>query len=233
MFKKISLFFLLMLPMMASAISVNKMLLVADKNGRGIITVDNPDEQTAYIKLRVFEVKMINGEAKKVEYTDENFADWKVRLGIYKTILEPQRTKDITFETICGSHCNYDSDIAFFIYVEPYIPVELRNESGVVINYGYAPLVVVPAKESNYQFEVDNNGNKLTLSNTGNRVINFDINHCKSDLKAPGCSFSALVLPGRVRTFPLDGDFQNQGLAVTAFGIDGIYKQEGHYKVIK
>lgn len=233
MFRTFLLMLALLLPATTYAISVNKMLLVADSNGRSVITISNPDERVAYIKMRVFEVITINGEAKKLEYTESNFSDWKIRLSTYKTILEPGRTKDISVDGLCGKECNYAQDISFFVYIEPYIPVEKRSESGVVINYGYAPIVIIPAINSNYKFEVKNKSKSIVISNTGNKVINFEINHCKKDLKAEGCSFSTLVLPGRVRNLPLTGAFQDKELKVTAFGLDDIYKSEGNYKALK
>ncbi|WP_345846613.1 hypothetical protein [Shewanella algae] len=233
MFKKILIIFLFVLPNTVSAISVSKMLVLADRNGRAIITLTNPDEQAVYIKLRVFEVVTHNGETKKIEYTENNFPEWKIRLNTYKTILDPGRVKDVTVESLCSSKCNYEKDLSFFVYIEPYIPAEKRTNSGVVVNYGYAPLVIIPTDNDNYKFEVKNLKSSIVLKNVGNKVINFEVNHCTIDLKSDSCSFNTLVLPGRVRNLALPESFKDKKLKVTAYGVDNIYKSEGIYKVLQ
>lgn len=85
----------------ANALTVDKMFIISDDKGNGLITLENDDNIANFIKTEISEVLIKKGEIEKVPYTRENVKDWKIATSSPKFVLEKSRTKDIGIRALC------------------------------------------------------------------------------------------------------------------------------------
>lgn len=224
MIKRISLLLLLTSSFTASSLTIDSMLLVADKGGNGAYSLTNDLEETSFINGSISQINIANGELEEVKYTESNLADWEVTLTHPKLILESGRTKQVGVRSLCGKECKFDEDHVYKVLFEPspYDP-EGKLESKVTINFGYAPLFIIPAKESKVDFSIEHKGDKFFVTNSGNTYVRIVINECTKEV-IENCKATFTVLAGRSRDYNLPAVVANTDVEVIVVNHDESYR---------
>ncbi|MDQ9091300.1 hypothetical protein RC083_06805 [Pseudoalteromonas haloplanktis] len=225
MIKRIAFLVLLVSTFNASALTIDSMLLVADKGGNGAFSLSNDLSDTNFIKGSISQVNVVNGEIEEVKYTEDNLTDWEVTLTHPKLILEPGRTKQVGVRSLCSKECSFSEDHVYKVLFEPtpYDP-EGKLESKVSVNFGYAPLFIIPAQESKINYSIQHLGDQLMIDNTGNTYIRVVINECSNEV-TQGCKATFTVLAGRHRAFNLPDVVINKNVKAIIVNHDESYRQ--------
>ena len=153
----------------AFAMNIDTMLLIGDEYGNGVFTISNQGETTEFIQSNITQIEVKEGNLIRTPYTEDNFEDWRVTLTHPKMILEAGRQKQVGVRSLCGSKCDFTQDQYFLVSFEPspYDP-EGKSKSAVVINFGYRPLFVIPAKKQNIDYTISLENGQLFINNKGN-----------------------------------------------------------------
>lgn len=103
------------------AFKVDKMVIVGDEKGNGIITLSNDQNVPLFINTEIDEVNINNGvDIDKVSYSRENLEDWKISLTYQKLILKPGEAKDIGIRSLChNTTCDNSKDLMFMLSFIP------------------------------------------------------------------------------------------------------------------
>lgn len=212
----------------SSALTIDTMFLVSDDKGNGVITLTNDFEQRSFIQSYITELRVnAQGKLERIEYNETNIDDWKLVTSVPKFILDPGVSKDIGLRSLCLPEvCAKDKDVMYSVSFEPSPYFEEGEEQGsiVSINYGYAPIFVVPTPNPKISYELTNNGNTILAHNTGNTVLTVLIDQCTATVKN-NCRLSEKLLAGRLRTINLPDSIQRNSLNVTVFNHDETYKR--------
>uniref|UniRef100_UPI001F4586BB hypothetical protein n=1 Tax=Shewanella algae TaxID=38313 RepID=UPI001F4586BB len=202
---------------------------ISDKNGNGVVTLINDEDRPLFINGSIQEVEIINGkELIKKDYVKDNIADWKLSLTNSKFVLKPGESKDIGIRSLChNTSCDTSKDLTFLL---PFSPSHYREnvgitESAVEINYGFAPVFVIPTPNPNYNYKVRNLGGKLLVENESNTLINVFVDACSSENKNY-CEQSYTVVAEREKIFDLPLTLQAETLGITVTNHDRSYKKE-------
>ncbi|MEZ9177568.1 hypothetical protein [Vibrio kanaloae] len=209
--------------------NVNKMMVISDENGNGVITLNNDEDRPLFIDGSIQEVEIINGkELVKKDYVRNNIADWKLTLTNSKFVLKPGESKDIGIRSLCHNvSCDTSKDLTFLL---PFSPSHYREnddvkESTVEINYGFAPVFVIPTPNPSYKYEVRNLGEQLLVKNDSNTLINVFIDACSTKNKNY-CEQRYTVVAEREKIFSLPSTLQAETLGITVTNHDRSYKEE-------
>ncbi len=224
--------FILVLCILASnqayALKIDSMLETGDEHGNGVFTLTNDKSSTSFISGQISQLEVENGELKKVPYTKENLSDWEVTLTSPKLILEAGRVKQVGVRSLCGSECDFATDRVYQITFSPvpYVQDPKKvTEPNLTINFGYAPLFIIPAKESHVEYQMTYKGNTVHVENTGNTYIRFMISKCTDDLKSK-CQATYTSLSGRVKDFKVPSYLQDDKVEIMVVNHDESYKQK-------
>ncbi|MCK8086010.1 MULTISPECIES: hypothetical protein [Vibrio] len=206
------------------AFTVDKMVIVSDDRGNGIITLTNDESQPIFVQAKVDEINIVDGEhVEKKQYTRENLNDWKVSLTHNKLVLKPGEETDVGIRSLChNTTCDNSRDLMFMLSFSPskYRPGEIA--SGVEVNYGFAPVYIIPTTQPTYDYELTNNGNSLRVENKSNTMLNLFIDACSAKNTAQ-CKQNFTIVAGRNKTFPLAKAMRNNELTVTVTSHDKSY----------
>ncbi|MGR5357997.1 hypothetical protein [Vibrio chagasii] len=217
----------ILLSISVQAFTVDKMVIVSDNKGNGIVTLINDEPHPIFVRAEVDEIKIINGEQiEKKRYTRENLNDWKVSLTHQKLVLNPGEEKDVGIRSLChNATCDNSQDLMFMLSFSPskYRPDELA--SGVEINYGFAPVYIIPTTQPNYDYELTNNGESLRVENKSNTMLNLFVDACSAENTAQ-CQQKFTVVSGRNKTFPLTETMRNSELTITVVSHDRSYSKK-------
>ncbi|MEZ9776965.1 hypothetical protein [Vibrio sp. 10N.261.54.A5] len=217
----------ILLSISVQAFTVDKMVIVSDDKGNGIVTLTNDESHPIFIQAKVDEINIIDGEqVEKKQYTRDNLNDWKVSLTHQKVVLNPGEEKDIGIRSLChNAACDNSKDLMFMLSFSPskYRPGEVV--SGVEINYGFAPVYIIPTTQPNYSYELTNNGDSLRVENKSNTMLNFFVDACVAENKAQ-CKQKFTVVLGRNKTFPLTETMRNNELTITVTSHDRSYSKK-------
>ncbi|HIF9110961.1 TPA: hypothetical protein ACX6SG_003810 [Photobacterium damselae] len=173
----------------------------------GIFTVVSNSSKTEYINISIDKISVENNKIKNKKYTRDNFPMWDLATTPGKLILHPGEAKDVSVNFLCQKNChNENKDL---VYQVNFIPVNDPNKkmNGQKVNllFGMAPYYIIPAKNPkiDYRYDYDKKSHKLTITNTGNTYLNFNIDNCKDNTidKAKDCSVNNHLLAGRTRSF--------------------------------
>ncbi|MHB9955277.1 hypothetical protein [Vibrio campbellii] len=209
------------------AFKVDKMVIVGDEKGNGIITLSNDQNVPLFINTEIDEVNINNGvDIDKVSYSRENLEDWKISLTYQKLILKPGEAKDIGIRSLChNTTCDNSKDLMFML---SFIPSKYeegeRKASGVDINYGFAPVYIIPTTKPTFDYEIINKGETLEVKNDSNTMISVFIDSCDSRVTAQ-CRQKLTVLAGRDKTFNLIDTVQRDNLNIIVNSHDGSYSK--------
>ncbi|QUJ69959.1 hypothetical protein KDD30_17525 (plasmid) [Photobacterium sp. GJ3] len=213
--------------MKANALQVDKMILVSDLQGNGVFSLTNDLPQTSLVRTKIEEVNVENGQLVKVPYTKDNLNSWKITVATPNLIIEPGRVKPLGVRSLCNGDCNFNRDHVYQLTFAPIPYVDGQETKGKIgINYGFSPLYIIPAKELNISYEMKNLGDKIWFKNTGNSVVRFQIDQCKSQKKSHVCITSFTGLAGREREFKIPDSMRSDSLNVTIASYDNSYFKE-------
>ncbi|NVO99107.1 hypothetical protein HWA77_02645 [Photobacterium damselae subsp. damselae] len=190
----------------AQAFIVDSMVKFPQKdNGNGMFTLTSNTNKTEYINVKIDKVQVNNNKIEKTPYTRDNFPMWDLATTPGKLVLHPGEAKDVAVKFLCQKNChNENSDL---VYQIGFIPVNDPNKKidGQKVNmlFGMAPYYIVPAKNQkiDYNYNFDKKTRKLTIHNTGNTYLNFNVDNCKdvNISKDRDCSVNNHLLAGRKR----------------------------------
>ncbi|URM15071.1 hypothetical protein KLJ63_06495 [Vibrio splendidus] len=217
----------ILLSISVQAFTVDKMVIVSDDKGNGIVTLTNDESQPIFVQAKVDEINIVDGEqVEKRQYTRDNLNDWKVSLTHQKLVLKPGEEKDVGIRSLChNATCDNSQDLMFLLSFSPskYRPDEVA--SGVEINYGFAPVYIIPTTQPNYDYELTNNGESLRVENKSNTMLNVFVDAC-SAVNTAQCKQKFTVVSGRNKTFPLTESMQNNELTITVTSHDRSYSKK-------
>lgn len=206
------------------AFSVDKMIIVSDEKGNGIVTLTNDEYQPIFIQAEVDEINIVGGDnIQTKQYTRENLNDWKVSLTHQKLILNPGEVKDVGIRSLChNTGCDNSQDLMFKL---SFIPSKHRpNEttSGMEVNYGFAPVYIIPTTQPQYNYELFNNGESLRVENKSNTMLDLFVDACGNG-NTVQCEQKFTILSGRSKTFPLAETMRNNELIINVRSHDRSY----------
>ncbi|NOH36264.1 hypothetical protein [Vibrio chagasii] len=217
----------ILLSISVQAFTVDKMVIVSDDKGNGIVTLTNDESKPIFVQATVDEINIVGGgKIEKKKYTRDNLNDWKVSLTHHKLVLNPGEEKDVGIRSLChNAACDNSQDLMFMLSFSPskYRPGE--EVSGVEINYGFAPVYIIPTTKPNYNYELTNNGDSLKVENKSNTMLNFFVNACGAD-NTSQCKQKFTVVSGRNKTFPLTETMRNNELTITVTSHDRSYSKK-------
>lgn len=207
------------------AFSVDKMMIMSDKNGNGIITLKNDDSHSIFIQSKIQEVTIPNGQdIIRTDYIRDNLRDWKVSLTHPKLVLKPGEEKDVGIRSLCrNTSCDNAKDLMFMLQFTPAVySYDNKKKSGIEINYGFSPLYIIPTNLPVYAYDISNDGGTLRVNNRGNTMLNIFVDACNSG-NPVNCKQKFIVLAGRDRVFELNKTLQSPYLKVTISSYDNGY----------
>ncbi|HHQ4457924.1 TPA: hypothetical protein ACSPZI_004328 [Aeromonas hydrophila] len=192
----------------AKAIGISSMLEYADEQGQATFTVSNGESYRQYINTAVSELTVVDGEIKKTPYTRDNLDEWALVVRPARTILEPGFKKSIMVQYAPKGVVRSDRDRVFQLSFVPTPYFEEGEEKQQVkIAFGFAALLIVPAKETQpLDYALRYEGSNVVVTNKGNGFFSLVLDSCAKDAPASArdaCSTSATVLAGRTLTIPL------------------------------
>lgn len=214
------------------AFTVDKMVVVGDKKGNGIITLINDENVPLFINMEVDELEIKQGtEIKKKKYTRENLKDWKISLTYQQLVLKPGEKKDIGIRSLCHNMtCDNSQDLMFML---SFMPSKYREgdtkASGVDINYGFSPVYIIPTTEPKYDYTIINHGETLEVRNDSNTMINVLVDSCDGKVTAQ-CRQKFTVVAGRDKTFNLLKSIQKDDLNIVVSSHDSSYSKRDTIK---
>ncbi|MGS3176590.1 hypothetical protein [Aeromonas sanarellii] len=189
----------------AHAIGINSMLEYSDPKGRAEFTITNTEDQRQYITVLITELIVENGELRKVPYTRDNVDKWVMSAHPARAIVEPGFKKSflLMYQPIVGEPVNKDRVFQVSFAPTPYFDKEdeISQNSSVKMAFGFAPLVIVPAKEAQpLAYDMTYRGDSVTVVNRGNTAFTLYLDGCPqntADKERSKCSTDAVVLAGR------------------------------------
>ncbi|WP_198552756.1 hypothetical protein [Psychromonas sp. Urea-02u-13] len=216
-----------------SAMAISSLMLANADDQAGILTLDNTDNITYFLKTSVSKVEIKNNQIIKTPYTRKNLDRWQIATKPSKLVIEPNMVKDIQIESICGNKCDRTVDQVFQIHIQP---VSYSNEgeeqSNISMLFGFAPYYIIPAKESKVEYQASYDGKNITAKNSGNTMLTLLIDQCKNNVqeesnKKPAlCKTTFTLLAGRTRILHLPKELQRDNLDVIMLNHDETFKEE-------
>lgn len=210
------------------AFSVSKMFVVADKKGNGVVTLNNDESRPIFITGSIQELKIENGvNILKTDYNRDNINDWKISITHPKLILKEGESKDIGIRSLCHNvSCDDSADLMFRLPFSPqYYDEGNDSKNSVEIQYGFAPIFIIPTSKPSYSYSLFNYGEQLLVKNNSNTLLTILVDSCSDEIKK-GCSESHVLLAGREKEFDLPVKMQRQYLNVVVASYDRSYYQE-------
>lgn len=201
----------------SQAVFLDTMFIVSDKKGNGSYVLTNDKKTNYYIETSIREIITDEkGEYSKIEYTRGNLDRWAIALSNNKLILEPGRSKSLGVKAICGSACDLSEDKTFEIAIipKPYVPDDESYKQKMNVFIGYAPIFIIPAKEAVLEYDIETDGENITIFNRSNTMVRVVVDNCQNKSKRT-CRSVYTVIKGRLKNFPLPVDAFGQDLNVT------------------
>lgn len=199
------------------AIGIDSMLEYTDMKGEAKFTVTNSDAGRQYINVLISELLVENGNIKKVPYTRDNLNQWAMAAYPARSILEPKFKKEFSLvyqpkkdELVI----NRDRVFQVSFIPTPYFAEGEKKNNAVKMEFGFAPLVIVPAPQPEpLNYDMEYRGNSVTVVNKGNSFFTLFLDGCPEgtpDKARSTCSVDATVLAGRKLNIPLSAQIAKQ-----------------------
>ncbi len=220
--------FLCLFSTLSSAVYLDKMLQVSDENGNASFIVTNDKEMVYFVETKINEISTTKeGDLIRKPYTRENLAEWTVAVSNPRFIIEPGRTKSLGIRAICGDSCSWEEDRTYeIVFVpKPYANGSESSEQSVNIFVGYAPVLIVPAKEPKVDYAIDVVGKSLSIQNKGNTMLRVLVDNCQG-VKESSCRVFYTLIKGRKKSFELPKGLVNKDLNVTVLNHDESYRKK-------
>ncbi|MEZ9796917.1 hypothetical protein AB4279_07800 [Vibrio cyclitrophicus] len=211
-----------------NAFNVDKMFVVADEKGNGIVTLINDEPYSVFVNGRIEQIDVVNNgdSIVRTDYTRSNLDDWKILLTHPRLVLKPGEEKDVGIRSLCHDmSCDDSKDLMFML---PFMPVRYKEDNdeirGVEIKYGFSPVYVIPTSKPRFDYEIYNEGSQLRIDNDSNTLIDIYVDSCDFDGDKK-CKQKFTVVSGRDKTFSLAENMQNEQLKVTVTSYDKKYSK--------
>jgi hypothetical protein len=198
------------------AIGISSMLGYADAQGEAEFVITNSEEYRQYINVAIAELTVERGQLQKMPYTRDNLSEWALEVHPARTILEPgfKKVFALKYQPRSGV-LRQDQDRVFQVSFVP-TPYFAEGEKGnaVKMAFGFAPLLIVPAKEMQpLAYEMRYRGDKVTVTNKGGSFFTLYLDGCPKGTASNArktCSVDATVLAGRELNVALPAAMQSQ-----------------------
>lgn len=180
------------------------MLEYTAPKGKAEFTITNSEDYRQYISVLLSELVVENDEIRKVPYTRDNVHQWVMSALPARAIVEPGFKKNfmLMHKPIAGEpDLNRDRVFQVSFVPTPYFAKNEKQGNAVKMAFGFAPLVIVPAKEPKpLAYDMTYRGDKVTVMNNGNTAFTLFLDSCPqhtADKDRSACSADAVVLAGR------------------------------------
>lgn len=194
----------------AHAIGISSMLEYTNPKGEASFVITNSEDYRQYVNVVISEVLIENGKLKKVPYTRNNISMWAMTAYPARAILEPsfKKTFSLVYQPAVGeAMVNRDKVFQVSFVPSPYFTDEEKKNNTVKMAFGFAPIVIVPAKEiAPLAYEMRYQGDKVVVTNKGNSFFTLFLDGCPEGTPAKersACVTDATVLAGRELTISL------------------------------
>ncbi|WP_394126265.1 hypothetical protein [Vibrio hepatarius] len=213
---------------LSNAVYLDKMLQVSDDNGNASFIVTNDKNMNYFVETKINEIVTTeDGALIRKPYTRKNLVEWTVAVSNPKFIIEPGRTKILGIRAICGDICSWDQDRTYeIVFVpKPYANDYEQGEQSVNIFVGYAPVLIVPAKEPKVDYDINVTGRNLSIHNKSNTMLRFLVDNCQG-VKDSSCRVFYTLIKGRKKNFELPNSLVDKRLNVTVLNHDESYRDK-------
>ncbi|EEX66637.1 hypothetical protein [Vibrio metoecus] len=202
----ISLLSLALTPLFGQAMGIDSMLNTT-VNGKTDFTVTSGASYREFIQVGIAEIKVENGELVKTPYTRDNINTWSLMVRPARTVIEPKQDKLFQVEHSPTPVTDSSKDHVYQLSFIP-TPYFAEGESvthAVKLALGFAPVVIVPAKEDKpIRYKMQRDGDRLMLKNNGDTYLRVILNSCsRGETESDKCRKVYQVLSGRNLSIPL------------------------------
>lgn len=194
------------------SIGIDAMIKFANR-GETSFSVTNSAEYRQFIQVAITELMVKDGQIEKVPYTRDNIEQWQLTVRPARTIIDSGLQKEFGVQ-FTGDAQALTQDRAFqMTFVPtPYFAKGDEKTSTVQLAVGFAPVLIVPAKEDQpLNFSMVREGNSVTVSNKGGTYLRANLDACPADAKGSAreaCMKTIFVLGGRTLTAELPAALQ-------------------------
>lgn len=191
---------------LAQAISINTIINVLDDE-KGTFTVSNNDGYRQFINVSIADVNVVDGKLVETPYTKDNIDDWSLEATPSRLIVEDNQRKKFSVKYVGEPNIDQDKVYSVTVAPSPYFKGGEIPKQSVQIAVGFAPYVIVPAKEDqplSYSFK--HNGDSLSIKNNGNSYLHVTMDGCDDAIKGKArveCLKTSYALSGRELTVNL------------------------------
>ncbi|MCK8075883.1 hypothetical protein MSG34_06925 [Vibrio sp. 1CM2L] len=211
--------FVMYYPTQAMAIQINSMLIIADDNDSGIITITNTQNHRVFLNGLMSEIRVVDGEIERHHYDRSNIDKWKIDIRPARTIIDQGLEKDFKINLKCAPNCKreYDEVFKLSLIPTPYLGDDDDNHT-VQMAVGFAPVFIAPGKEYPLDYSINNDEEKVTIHNKGESFIKVKLSSCETNkpkLSKTNCNRTVYVLAGRVLSLDLSEDMKGEELLVS------------------
>ena len=213
----------------AASFTLDTLIKVGNEKGHGAFTLKNLERETVYIKGTVSQIKVVDGEIKKIPLTRDNFPIWDLAINPSKLRLLPGEVRDVAIKYLCQEDCDRSKDLVYQIRFAPVSPPETPEGQKVVVSFGMAPYYITPALKSDvhYEWDYDEKAKKVTINNTGNTYLKVQFDNCNNNLREERrCKAVYHVLAGRYMEIDLPEGLIGNNVQVTVADHDQRYQDE-------
>lgn len=187
----------------AQAIGIDSMLGYADEQGEAEFVITNSEEYRQYINVAIAELTVERGQIQKMPYTRDNLSEWALEVHPARSILEAgfKKVFALKYQPKSGV-LRIDRDRVFQVSFVP-TPYFAEGEKGSAVKmaFGFAPLLIVPAKEAQpLAYELRYRGDKVKVINKGSAFFTLYLDGCPKGTVGQArkaCGVDATVLAGR------------------------------------
>lgn len=214
---KYSLLSMACLPLVGQAMGINSMMEFTERD-KTSFTVTNTANYRQFIQVGITQLDVKDGELVKTPYTRENIDDWSLAIRPARTVIEPKLSKlfqvEHTLPAVYAASRDHAYQLSFI--PTPYFEEGEPATHSVKIAVGFAPIVIVPAKQDKpIQYQMRYNGKgQMTLSNHGETYLRASLDACPAnvaDKDKKTCSTVVYALSGRNLPITLPEGMKNSG----------------------
>lgn len=198
---KYSLLGMIVFPLSGNAIGIDSMLEFTVQ-GQASFTITNSAEFRQFLHVGINELSVLNGELVSTPYTRDNIDQWTLSVRPARTVIEPGLNKTFQVSTEVSGESEVDRAYQLTFIPTPYFGKGEEQTHSVQVAIGFAPVVIVPAKEDkpiHYTMRYID-GQTMELMNSGKTYLRALIDACPSDMKGEvrkTCSTVVNALSGR------------------------------------
>ncbi|WP_407552955.1 fimbrial biogenesis chaperone [Vibrio parahaemolyticus] len=190
------------------SIGIDAMIKFADQ-GAATFSVTNSADYRQFIQVAITELQVTQeGDMTKVPYTRDNIEQWRLAVRPARTIIDPGLQKEFGVQ-YTGDIESLTQDQAFQLTFvpTPYFAKGDEQKSTVQLAVGFAPVLIVPAKDDQpLSYTVARNEKTVTFNNTGETYFRALLDACPANTKGKAreaCMKTVYVLGGRELTVEL------------------------------